>query len=132
MVADKNDRVVLYAVTSCLNSFHPSFDADEGIVVTLQQAPLARAASFEPRTVYPEDHKVTEPFLNDGRNLDYLPGYTGTTPEHYMESWGQPSNASRQRAYFVGSIGLCYQPPDLRVEEYRGDLTKAPNGALRR
>ncbi|MCG7321356.1 ETEC_3214 domain-containing protein [Arsenicicoccus bolidensis] len=107
IVTDRDSgRIALYSVVSCESNFRPAFDADEGVVVVLQDLPLSRAASFNPETVFPAETVIEEPSLNSGRSLHYLAGNTSSTPEHYVESWPL-SMASKNRAYFVGASALC-------------------------
>lgn len=90
----------------------------------MNKDPLFRAATYNPDTVFPVGTKITEPQLYDGRALNYLPGNTASTPEHYLEIW-QESIATKDRAYFVGANALCPFAGAM-PQEFSGSLEDAP------
>ena len=131
LVTDEAGRVLLYAVTSCDEEFQPTFDGPEGISIRLQDRALAQVAVFnkESSTYDAKALEIKDADLNR-RGLNYMPGVTGSTPEHYIESWGVGSVASRDRGYFVGINALCMDPSKLKYfEPYVGGAAKAPREA---
>jgi hypothetical protein len=128
VITDDAGRVILYAVTSCDEEFQPTFDGEEGMSIQLQNRALAEVAVFneDTSTFSADELQLNAAALND-RDLNYMPGLSGSTPEHYIESWGPGSVASRDRGYFVGLNPLCLGSAGVDYfEPYVGGIAKAP------
>lgn len=127
VVVDDDDRVLLYAVTSCDADFRPIFDAGEGIEVQLQRRSVREAAQPVPPSP-PVPTPVTVDELESRRLLHYRSGLTSTSPEFFLESWGG-SLAERNRHYFFGVNTLCVQPSEygrLAGVDYIGGVSGVP------
>lgn len=127
VVVDEDDRVLLYAVTSCDADFQPTFDAGEGIEVQLQRRTLQESA--QPVDTWPKvDFHVTVSDLENSRDLHYRTGLTGSSPEFFIEMWGG-AISHRFRAYYIAINTLCLQESELdrvALVDYVGDTQKAP------
>jgi hypothetical protein len=129
VVVDDDDRVLLYAVTSCDPEFQPTFDASEGVEVQLQNHPLRESARWVSDGGEGDGPTVDQ--VQSWRTLFYRQGLTGSSAEYFVESWGG-SNADRLRNYYVGVNTACLQAEAydrIRSADFVGPADVAPAGA---
>ena len=130
VIVDDDDRVLLYAVTSCDPGFQPTFDASEGVEVRLQDRALRESAEWVGDVREGTDGPTADD-VQSWRTLYYRQGLTGSSPEYFVESWGG-SNADRLRNYYVGVNTACLQAEAydrIRRPDFAGPADSAPAGA---